>query len=312
LRGTPFNFLCIPGLTRDQDVGLSTLLVAAKLCREQHAILIMDPPVDWNSPQAAIDGMRNWPFHSENAVMYFPRVLAFDRLRSRHEVFGSSAAAAGMIARADETWPVWAAAEADELVLRPGLRPAVAVSEAERVKLAKSNVNVLSSVRTTTRSPMSARTLAAGQSCAPEWKYLAARRLALFIMTSIERGTRWLVMKPNSPEIWKRAQAQVDAFLDSLDRDGAFAGGAPHESYFVICDERVNRPESIAEGKVNVLFGFATIKPGAFHTCMVTHQAAGSRVRPVAVNRLATSRQRVDWEIETAIFPNGIHRSLRL
>jgi phage tail sheath protein FI len=312
LRGVAFNFLCIPPLTRDQDVGLSTLLVAAKFCRDQHALLVVDPPSGWNTPQAAMDGMRDWPFRSENAVMYFPRVLAFDRLRNRHEVFGSSAAAAGMIARSDESWPVWTAAEADDSVLRPGLRPAIAVSDVERAKLAKANVNVMSSVRTSGKSAMSARTLAAGHSCAPEWKYLAARRLALFIMTSIERGTRWLVMKPNSPEIWKRAQAQVDAFLDSLDQDGAFAGGAPHESYFVICDARVNRPESIAEGKVNLLFGFATIKPGDFHTCMVTHQPSSSRVRPVAVNRLATSRQRVDWEIETAIFPHGIHRSMRV
>jgi phage tail sheath protein FI len=119
-------------------------------------------------------------------------------------------------------------------------------------------------------------------------------------------------MLQNGPEAWKRAQLQVDAFLDALDKDGAFAGGSPHESYFVICDERVNRPETIAEGKVNLLFGFATIKPGDFHTCMVTHKPSGSRVRPVAVNRLATSQQRVEWEIETAIFPHGIHRQMRI
>jgi phage tail sheath protein FI len=312
LKSTPFNLLCIPPLTRDHDVGLSTLLVAAKFCREQHAILMVDSPSDWNTPHAAIEGMRAWPFRSENAVMYYPRVLAFDRLRNRHEVFVSSAAAAGMIARSDETWPVWTAAEGDDAVLRPGLRPAVAITESERIKLAQVGINTLASVRSLSRTAGSTRTLAAGHSCAPEWKYLAARRLALFIMSSIERGTRWLVFRQNGPDTWKQAQAQVDAFLDALDQDGAFAGGAPHESYFVICDERVNRPESIAEGKVNLLFGFATIKPGDFHTCLVTHQPGNSRVRPVAVNRLATSQQRVEWEIETAIFPHGIHRSMRV
>jgi uncharacterized protein len=312
LKSTGFNMLSIPPLTRDQDVGLSTLLVAAKFCRDQHAILMVDPPSDWSTPYAAAEGMRNWPFRSENAVMYYPRVLAFDRLRNRHEVFVSSPAAAGMIARSDETWPVWTAAEADDAVLRPGLRPAIQVAEPERVRLLKVGINTLVSVRSNIRGSSSVRTLAAGHSCAPEWKYLAARRLALFIMSSIERGTRWLLLTQNGPEAWKRAQAQVDAFLDALDQDGAFAGGSPHESYFVICDERVNRPESIAEGKVNLLFGFATIRPSDFHTCMVTHQAGNSRVRPVAVNRLATSQQRVEWEIETAIFPNGIHRSMRI
>lgn len=307
LKATPFNLMCIPPLTREQDVGLSALLVAAKFCREQHAILIVDPPSDWTTPHAATEAMRTWPFRSENAVMYFPRLLAFDRLRNRHEVFGSSAAAAGMVARSDEAWPVWTAAEADGAVLRPGLRPSIVIAEPERMRLAKAGINTLVSVRTNHRAAGSARTLAAGHSCAPEWKYLAARRLALFIMSSIERGTRWLLFRQNAPEAWKRAQDQVEAFLDALDQDGAFAGASPRESYFVICDERVNRPESIAEGKINLLFGFATIKPSDFHTCLVTHQPGNSRVRHVAVNRLATSQQRVKWEIETAIFPHGIH-----
>jgi hypothetical protein len=33
----------------------------------------------------------------------------------------------------------------------------------------------------------------------------------------------------------------------------------------------------------------------------VTHHPAASRARPVCVNRQATSRQRVEWEIETTI-----------
>jgi uncharacterized protein len=312
LKGTGFNFLCIPPLTRDQDVGLSTLLVAARFCREQHAILMVDPPSEWTSARVAIERMRGWPFRSENAVMYFPRVLAFDRLRNKHEVFGSSAAAAGMIARGDVSWPVWAAAEPEDAILRPGLRPAAIITDLERSRLAQAGINTLISVRSSIPAPSSPCTLAAGRSCAPEWKYLAARRLALFIMASIERGTRWMLLKPNDSDAWKLAQAQVDHFLDGLDRDGAFAGGSPHESYFVICDERVNRPETVAEGKRNVLFGFATIKPGDFHTCLVTHQPGNSRVRPVAVNRLATSQQQVEWEIETAIFPHGIHRSMRV
>ena len=81
----------------------------------------------------------------------------------------------------------------------------------------------------------------------------------------------------------------------------SLAGAAADETHFVIADERVNRPQTLAEGKFNLLFGFATSKPGEFDTWLVTHRAGGSRVRPVSVNRSATSRQRVEWEIETAI-----------
>ena len=129
-----FNLLCIPPLTREQDVGMSTLMIAARFCRDRHALLMVDPPSTWTSASSALTDLRDWPFRSENAVMYYPRVVALDRLRGRHETFGSCGAAAGMIARADETWPVWAAAESDDSILRPGLRPASIVTDLERAR----------------------------------------------------------------------------------------------------------------------------------------------------------------------------------
>lgn len=296
-----FNFLCIPPLAREQDVGSSTLLVAARFCRERHAMLIVDPPTSWVSSRTALDALRTWPFRSDNAVMYFPRVQAFDRLRGKVETFASCGAAAGMISRCDETWPVWAAAETDDAVLRPGLRPAVPVSEAERMRLVQVGINVLASVRSTYRGGVSPRTLAAGGRGTSDWKYLSARRLALFVASSIEQGTRWVLLEPNTPATWEKARDQVESFLRTLADGGAFGGQASGESHFVISDERVNRAATIAEGKLNILFGFATSKPGEFDTWLVTHQPGGSRTRPVSVNRLATSRERVGWEIETSI-----------
>ena len=298
---TDFNLLCIPPLARDRDVGLSTLLVAARVCREHHALLVVDPPAAWTSAGAALEGLRTWPFRSESAVMYFPRVQAFDRLRGRVENFASCGAAVGMIARSDEIWPVWAAAESEEAILRPGLRPAAPVSEADRARLAQAGVNTLLAVRSGPRNGVSPRTLALGGSGAADWKYLSARRLALFVAASIEQGTRWVLLEHNGQSTWQRAQAQVENFLDALAAQGAFAGAAAEDSHFVIADERVNRAQTLAEGKFNLLFGFATSKPGEFDTWLVTHRAGASRVRPVSVNRSATSKQRVEWEIETSI-----------
>jgi len=294
-----FNMLCIPPLTRERDLGLSTLLVAARLCRDRQALLLVDPPASWTSAPAALDALRGWPFRSDSAVMYYPRVQAFDRLRGRLETFASCGSAAGMIARSDETWPVWAAAESEEAVLRPGLRPAVAVSDVDRARLAQAGVNTLLSVRGGARAGLSPRTLGAGGG-ASDWRYLSTRRLALFVAASIEQGTRWVLLEHNGPATWQRAQAQVETFLDALAAQGAFAA-ADDESHFVISDERVNRPQTLAEGKFNLLFGFASSKPGAFDTWLVTHRAGASRVRPVSVNRSATAKHRVEWEIETAI-----------
>ncbi|HEX7417146.1 MAG TPA: hypothetical protein VF315_03740 [Steroidobacteraceae bacterium] len=296
-----FSLLCIPPLARDRDVGLPVLLVAARVCSQHHAMLVVDPPSDWDTVEDALSKAREWPFRSDHAVMYFPRVLAFDRLRGRFEVFGSSGAVAGMIARSDETWPVWAAAQREETILRPGLRPACIVTEAERVRLAQVGINALQSVRASARLGLSPRTLAAAGSGSADAKNLAVRRLALFIVASIERGTLWMIFERNAPYTWQRASAQVTAFLDALDAEGAFAGRSSEESYFVVCDERLNGPEVRARGRVCVLFGFAPTRAGDFHAYLVSHHAGASDVRAVSVNRLAIAGRRVEEEIETGI-----------
>lgn len=299
-----FNLLCIPPLSREHDVGLSALLVAGRYCRERQAMLIVDPPASWTGVREALAGMRSWPFRSDSALMYYPRVQALDRLRGRAEIFASCGAVAGMLARADDLCPLWSAVNGEEATLRPGIRPAVSVSDADRLRLAQVGINTLSAPRTSGVAGaihVEARTLAAGSSGFSNWRYLSARRLALWVASSVERGTRWVLLEQNGPALWGRARALVESFLEVLAEQGAFAGADPSDRYFVICDERVNRPDTVADGRVNLLFGFATSRPGEFDTWLVTHHPAASRVRPVSVNRQATSRQRVEWEIETAI-----------
>ncbi len=58
-KGGYFNFLCLPPLSREQDVGSSALLVAARLCRQHRALLIVDPPADWHTADAALRAMTN-------------------------------------------------------------------------------------------------------------------------------------------------------------------------------------------------------------------------------------------------------------
>ncbi len=285
------------------DVGMSTLMIAARFCRDRHAMLMVDPPSSWTSATAALAGLRDWPFRSENAVMFYPRVIALDRLRGRHETFGSCGAAAGMIARADETWPVWAAAESEDAILRPGLRPASVVTDHERTRLAQAGVNTLVAVRSSGKS--TADPAHAGR------RQLGLTRLevplgspprAFHHRRASSAARAGSCSSRTHAAAWKRAREQVDMFLESLDAQGAFAGSMPEESYFVICDERVNEPRTIAEGKVKLLFGIAITKPGDFQAWLITHQPGGaSTCRPSHPNRLATSGRRVEWEIETAI-----------
>jgi hypothetical protein len=285
-----FNFLCIPPLSRDRDVGPSALLVAARYCKERRALLIVDPPCGWQTADDALSGLRDWNFPNENALMYFPRVLAHDKLRGHFESFAPCGAVAGMLARYDEGAPVWLTADREEPILRPGFRPACLVGEDRRIRLASLGVNTLQAVRSAARMNVRLRTLAAGNTANADWRYLSARRLALFILSSIEQGTRWVVAAGSLAEVAETVITQVRAFFEGLYEAGTFGTRRMQEAYFVICDERVNNSSALSGSEVQFVIGFAASREHEFHCFRISHSAAGSKVQPVSLNRLNFSQ----------------------
>jgi uncharacterized protein len=281
-----FNLLCIPPLSREQDVGPSALLVAVLFCKQRRALLIVDPPSAWQTADDALRAMREWDFSSENALMYFPRILAHDKLRGHFESFAPSGAVAGMLARSDEAAPVWGATKLEEAVLRPGYRPTCLVAEDRRKQLAIRGVNTLQAVRSVARIGVKPRTLAAGAAGAAEWQSLAARRLALFIVNSIEHGTRWVLGTQARAQAAETVTAQVRIFFEQLYEAGAFAGRRMEEAFFVICDRRNNASGNARSNEFRFLIGFAAARPKEFHSFRISHSSAGSKVQAVSLNRL--------------------------
>ncbi|MCU0976433.1 MAG: hypothetical protein MUC71_09015 [Steroidobacteraceae bacterium] len=296
-----FNLLCIPPPSRDVDLGPSALLVAHRYCRDRRALLVVDPPSAWQSAADALAAMREWPLASDSAFMYFPRLLAYDKLRGRFESFAPCGAVAGMLSRAAGQSPLWSAAM-DEGLLRPGLRPLCAVTDAERQRLAAAGVNVLQALRPPAANVPPACTLA-GAGAAPEQRLLGARRLTLMILGSVERGTRWMLFEPSGLSLWRKAEAQLSSFFASLDEERAFDGAPAEGRWFVVCDERINRAGERDRGVVNVLFGFAIGRAGRVHAYLLTHRAGGSRIKPVTLNRLHGGHVRGEILIEDEELP---------
>lgn len=303
-----FNLLCLPPPARDRDVGASVLLVANRFCRERRALLLVDPPQHWDGAAGALAAIRDWPLPSDSACMFFPRLLAYDKLRGRFESFVPSAAVAGMLARIEQHTPVWAATLGDEAVLRPGLRPLCAVDDEQRQRLAAAGVNVVPTVRRVERTPVEACTLAGPGAPSADWRSLGRRRLAQMIVTSIERGTRWMLFAPNEPPAWRRAAAQVRAFFTALEEQGAFPGREPGDCWYVICDERVNRERQRERGIVNLLFGFAAARTGEFHSWIVSHRPGGSRVQAVSPNLSELPRSGVTQLLAELDLPVAVAR----
>ena len=299
-----FNFLCIPPISRDQDIGPSTLMIAARFCRARRALLIVDPPASWATADDALRGLREWNFASEDALMFFPRILAHDKLRARFEAFAPCGAVAGMLAKGDEAASVWAASDLEEPILRPGFRPVCWVADDRRARLALLGVNTLQTVRSPVYSSLRLRTLGAASAAEPGWRYLAERRQALAIINSIEHGTRWVAIASPQAEIADLLEKQVREFLGELHAAGKFGEHDPKDSYYVVADRRGNRSGNGGRDKreFQFLIGFAAQNRGQFHTFRISQSLVGSQVRAVTLNQLSDPRP-VARQIPTAAPP---------
>ena len=105
-----------------------------------------------------------------------------------------------------------------------------------------------------------------------DWKYVPVRRLGLFIEESIDRGTRWAVFEPNDEPLWAQLRQTVADFLHDLFRRGALQGQTPREAYFVKCDRETTTQADIEMGLLNILIGFAPLKPAEFVIVRIQHK----------------------------------------
>lgn len=283
--GPHFNFLYMPPPARERDVGISALVVAARFCRERNAMLLVDPPLAWRRVEHALAGLADWPFHSADAMMFFPRLSAPDRLTARHEEFPPSAAAIGALLRNRRT-DVWVD-ETDPPLLRPSATPMVWVDRQQRLRLAQLGVNALRATRTPLRESVPTCTLAGELGNGPEARLLSARRLAKHLAASIERGTRWVTLEGNTARSRERVCRQVGELLAGFASRGAFAGNERNRDWFVLCDERLNGEAELGGGVFRLIWGYRPVHGASRMAWLVEHRAAGSTSRPVSLNQFA-------------------------
>ena len=118
-----------------------------------------------------------------------------------------------------------------------------------------------------------ARTLRGADASADEYKYLPVRRLALFLEESLYRGTQWAVFEPNDEPLWAQVRLNIGAFMQGLFRQGAFQGASARDAYFVKCDSQTTTQADINLGVLNVIVGFAPLKPAEFVVIKIQQMA---------------------------------------
>jgi phage tail sheath protein FI len=268
LKADIFNILCLPvdpEATYDRSAILSEVM---EFCVKQRAMHIVDPPSAW-SKLGRLDA--NTVVHtnpalaapSENAAIYYPNLIVFESTGAAHCI-GPCGAIAGVWARNDAHRGVWTAPAGPEAVIQGVADFTAAVHDDECGVLNPIAVNALRIFPEIGPVIWGARTTKGADRLSDQWKYVPVRRTALFIEESLDRGTKWAIFEPNGEALWAALRFTVESFMLDLFRQGAFQGHTASEAFLVRCDASNNPQSSIDRGVVNILVGFAPLKPAEF------------------------------------------------
>jgi uncharacterized protein len=265
-----FNLLCIPPYLASNDVDPSLVGAAASYCESRRAMLLVDPRSDWVDKATAKAKFTdantdNVGTRSKNAAIFFPRLREADPLRGNQiGDFVPCGAVAGVFARTDSERGVWKAPAGIQATVQGIAGLTVPLTDAENGELNPLGINCLRSFPVAGTVVWGSRTLRGADQLADEYKYVPVRRTALFIEESLYRGLKWAVFEPNDEPLWAQIRLNVGAFMQTLFRQGAFQGQTPKDAYFVKCDKDTTTQNDVNLGIVNVLVGFAPLKPAEF------------------------------------------------
>ena len=271
-----FNLVAVPPYLDTGDVDSSVIAATAAYCEKRRAMLLVDAPSSWTDKDKARTGLeKGIGTSSKNAALFFPRLRQPNPLRDNQvDSFAPCGAVAGVMARTDAQRGIWKAPAGLDASLVGVPQLSVPLTDAENGELNPLGINCLRTMPAVGPLVWGARTLQGDDRLASEWKYIPVRRLALFIEESLYRGTQWVVFEPNDEPLWSQIRLNIGAFMHGLFIQGAFQGNTPQQAYFVRCDRTTTTPEDINRGIVNIVVGFAPLRPAEFVVVQI-QQIAG-------------------------------------
>jgi phage tail sheath protein FI len=271
-----FNMLSIPEAARalpgnpsaaDPNINATEIYAAAiALCNLRRAMLLVDPPPNVTTVSGAVDWKSSGiGIVQANGAAFWPRLRLADALNNGQlRTFAPSGVVAGVYANIDATRGVWKAPAGIEATLNGVQAMTYNLTDQENGALNPLGLNCFRTFPLYGPVLWGARTLRGADALTDQWKYVPVRRTALFLEESLYRGTKWVVFEPNDEPLWAAIRLNVGSFMDSLFKKGAFQGVTAQQAYFVKCDSETTTQQDIDSGIVNILVGFAPLKPAEF------------------------------------------------
>jgi Bacteriophage tail sheath protein len=226
------------------------------------------------SATSSIVGNARAALSSNFAAFYWPHLTVSDPVgigRNPTLALPPAGHVAGIYARIDARRGVWKAPAGVEATINGALALQHQVNDEHSDELNPRGVNALRPVPGFGRVVWGARTLQVNS----EWRYVPVRRTAIFLRMSIYNGIQWAVFEPNDEPLWQSLRVSIGGFMNILFRNGAFAGQTADQAYFVKVDSETTLPIDQAAGIVNILVGFAPLRPAEFVVVKLSQKTQG-------------------------------------
>jgi uncharacterized protein len=267
-----FNLMVLPGVA-----DTSVLPAAVAFCEQKYAFLIMDPPINDSTdgtiasyPHRIQDSLSSIP-QSKNAALYFPYLLSPDpftgaatnSIGDANEI-PPGASVAGIFAATDLARGVWKAPAGFQATIKnvTGVVARGRMTDQRQGILNPLGINCLREFPNLPPVVFGSRTLVTATD--EQWRYVPVRRMALFLEQTFYANLKWVIFEPNDQPLWTAITMSINAFMLGLFKQGAFQGKTPSEAYKVQCDSQTTTQADINNGIVNVVVGFAPLKPAEF------------------------------------------------
>lgn len=290
-----FNLMVLPGIANNSATysgdpsGATILGEAISFCERKMAFLIMDPPIadsaDGTVPansNAIQNSVNNGLIpESKNAAVYFPYLLtpdpttgaAVNAATGKPNQMPPAGAVAGIFAATDGTRGVWKAPagfQAQFNAAVTGVVPSGRMTDQRQGVLNPLGVNCLRQFPNIPTVVFGSRTTSLTEE---QWRYVPVRRTALFLEQTLYANLKWVIFEPNDEPLWAAITMSINAFMLGLFKQGAFQGDTPSKAFLVQCNSQTTTQADIDNGRVNIVVGFAPLKPAEFVVITLTQLA---------------------------------------
>ncbi len=261
---TDVSLIASPGYTDTEIVNAGFTYAEGHRNSLGDAFFIADVPKYVDTPDEGLKFIKSLsPCVNGFGAVYFPWIKVHDEIskaRNPIAIVPPSGFMAGIFARIDNKRGVWKSPAGIEANVAGALDLTSVLDDINHGIINEVGLNAIRSFPDKGLVAWSART----PSSDIIWRYLSVRRMTNFLKSSIYDGIQWAVFESNDTSLWTALTVNIERFMREIFSQGAFKGSTIEEAFFVKCGSETTTSTDQQMGIVNVLVGFAPLKPAEF------------------------------------------------